>query len=281
MTPSFSDLTYFYEAANCLNLSQAAKKLGVTQPSLSIAINRLENLLSTSLFIRHRQGVTLTKSGEKLKNHVSDLILKWKNTESSIHALSNEVSGKISIGCLAAMAPHLSQLTADLLTKHPMLEIQFINDLSAHMTDGVIAGTLDIAIVYDPVKHPDLIMRKIKDIELSFWRSKTGATNDNVVICDPQVFQIQKLLKDFENYAAAPRICSVKQYEMTAHLAASGAGLGIMPSCLVGKKYNDILARVEHAPAIICEMYLIFRGENRNLQAREVVLTALKNAIPV
>lgn len=280
MTPSFSDLSYFYEAANSLNLSQAAKKLGVTQPSLSIAINRLEKTLDAPLFIRHRQGVTLTQSGERLKNHVKDLLLKWKSTQSSLQSLHDDVNGKVSIGCHAAIAPHISQLTTDLLVAHPLLEIQFKNDLSTRMTEAVIDGTLDIGIVYDPIKHPDLIMRKVQDIELTFWQSRSVATNREIIICDPQIPQMQKLLKELEKSQPVARICAVNQYEMTANLAACGAGMGIMPSCVVAKQYSDKITRVENAPALFCEMYLIYRSENRNMQAREVVLAALKKAIP-
>lgn len=280
MTPSFSDLTYFYEAAHELNLSQAAKKLGVTQPSLSIAINRLEKSLDAPLFIRHRQGVTLTQSGERLKNHVKDLLLKWKNTQSSIQSLSNEVNGSVSVGCHIALAPHLSQVTSELLQKHPLLEIQFRNDSSARMTESVIDGTLDIAIVYDPIKHPDLIMRKVQDVELTFWQSSSCNTNHEIIICDPQVPVMQRLLKEIEKSQSAVRVCSVGLYDMTANLTSCGAGLGIMPTCVVAKQYSDKLTRVENAPALTCEMFLIYRSENRDMQAREVVLAALKSLIP-
>lgn len=280
MTPSFSDLTYFYEAAHALNLSHAAKKLGVTQPSLSIAINRLEKSLDAPLFIRHRQGVTLTQSGERLKNHVKDLLLKWKNTQSSIQSLSDDVSGKVSIGCHAALAPHLSQVTSELLQSHPLLEIQFRIDTSVRMTEAVIDGTLDIAIVYDPVKHPDLIMRKIQDIELTFWQSSSSPTNHEIIICDPQIPQMQKLLKEMEKIKSVARICSIGQYDMIANLTSCGAGLGILPSCVVGKLYSDKVTRVVNAPAIQCEMFLIYRSENRTMQARTVVLNALKSLIP-
>lgn len=280
MTPSFSDLTYFYEAANVLNLSQAAKKLGVTQPSLSIAINRLEKTLDTPLFIRHRQGVTLTQSGERLKDHVKDLLLKWKSTQSSIQSLSDNVNGSVSIGCHAALAPHLSQVTFELLQKHPLLEIKFRHDASVRMTESVIDGTLDIAIVYDPIKHPDLIMRKVQDIELTFWQSSRCTTNHEIIIGDPQIPQMHKLIKEIEKLQPVARICTVGQYEMTANLVSCGAGLGILPSCVVGKQYSDKVTRVEHAPSILCEMYLIYRSENRDMRAREVVLNALKSLIP-
>lgn len=279
MTPSFSDLTYFYEAANALNLSQAAKKLGVTQPSLSIAINRLEKSLSAPLFIRHRQGVTLTQSGERLQLHVKELLDKWKNTQSSIDALSNQVSGKVSIGCHAALAPFISEIAARLLETYPQLEIQFKNDLSVRTTECVIAGTLDIGIVYDPIKHPDLVMKKITDIELTFWQGKDFSANREVVICDPQLAQSQALLRAYEKSQPIARLCTVNSHDMTAHLVACGAGVGILPVCVVKKQYTDKLQRLNDAPVYVSEMFLIYRSENRNMQAREVVLTALKQAI--
>jgi len=61
MLPSAAELEYFLEVANTLNLSRASERLGLSQPSLSLAIKRLELSIGTQLFIRHKQGVTLTQ----------------------------------------------------------------------------------------------------------------------------------------------------------------------------------------------------------------------------
>lgn len=279
MSPSFNDLSYFFEAANLLNFSQAAQKLHVSQPTLSLAINRLESLLDTSLFIRHHQGVTLTQSGERLYQHVSLLLDQWRKTQASIQSLHSEVSGKITIGCHPVLAPQLGSITSALLSSHPLLDIQLRHEQSDKMTELVITGALDIALVYDPLKHPDLVMIKVDEFEMTFWESIEVATNYNIVICNPEVRSMHTLAKAYEQQHEVTRVCSVNNYEMTAHLVANGAGIGILPACIVDKFYKNLLQQMKTAPSLPVELFLIYRGENRNMQARNVVLNAIKDYI--
>lgn len=281
MLPSFSDLTYFYEAANTKNLSQAAKKLGVTQPSLSMAITRLEKSFSTPLFIRHPKGVTLTQSGERLLCHVSDLIHKWHITASSVEELSEEVQGKITIGCHASVGVILNQVTANILEKYSRIEIEFHHDFSVNMTEQIITGNLDIALVTDPIPHPDLIMIKVDDKEMTFWQPIGIAGNPDVIIYDSNLPQIKDLLQLYESGHSYNRLCHANNLEMVAHLTTSGAGIGILPECLVRKFFSDKLERVANCPSVFSKMFLVFRSENKNNRAREVVLTELKNLIAI
>ena len=66
MLPSHSDLHYFLAIAQAGNLTHAATRLGISQPSLSLAMQRLETAMGSSLIIRSRLGVKLTKAGERL-----------------------------------------------------------------------------------------------------------------------------------------------------------------------------------------------------------------------
>lgn len=279
MAPSFTDLTYFYEVADALNFSHAAKKLGVSQPSLSIAISRLEKLLKVELFIRSNQGVTLTQPGQRLFNHVGELLEKWQETESSVQALNQEVSGKVMIGCHSSLISHMTHLVTRFLETYPSLEIQVLNDTSLKTTQKVIDGSLDIGIVFEPIKHSDLIMHKIKNIEITFWISTEGNFDSSVIICDPQLTQIQFLLGEFKKRQNINRLCQVNNLEMAAQLTVAGAGIGILPACFVNLGYETRLKRLAHAPLFHGEMYLIHRGENRKMLARKTVLSAIKKLI--
>ena len=64
MVPSAAELEYFLEVSSTLNLSRASERLGISQPSLSLAIKRLEQSVGTELFIRHKHGVTLTQAAD-------------------------------------------------------------------------------------------------------------------------------------------------------------------------------------------------------------------------
>lgn len=66
MLASPHDLTYFIELSGTLNFSRASERIGISQPSLSAAIKRLEHAIGTPLFLRGKNGVTLTPAGKRL-----------------------------------------------------------------------------------------------------------------------------------------------------------------------------------------------------------------------
>lgn len=279
MAPSFVDLTYFYETACSLNFSRAAAKLGVSQPTLSYAIGRLETKLNTSLFIRHSQGVTLTLPGQRLQIHVAELIQQWKKTEHSIQSLNQEISGQVSIGGQTTLIRPIASLVASLLQKHNRLEIKIINESSDILTNRIIEGVIDIGIVVDPIPHPDLVMVEIDEVELTFWVSSQVKTDESIIIYDMERKQLRELLKKYEKINPSIRYCSSNNHQLTAELTANGAGIGILAACYVELEYKLKLKRLTNAPVHFGKMYLIYRGENRKMLARETVLTAIKELI--
>lgn len=79
---NLNQLTYFVTLAQIENYTRAAKRLDITQPSLSHAISNLEKELKVPLFERHGRNVTMTKYGEMFLKYVQDslhiLNLGWR-----------------------------------------------------------------------------------------------------------------------------------------------------------------------------------------------------------
>ncbi|WP_369028091.1 LysR family transcriptional regulator, partial [Nocardia farcinica] len=71
-------LRYFAAVAEEGNLTRAAQRLYVSQPSLTKQIRRLEELLGVSLFVRSRTGMGLTEAGNALARSVPPLLTDWQ-----------------------------------------------------------------------------------------------------------------------------------------------------------------------------------------------------------
>lgn len=285
MLPSPAELTYFFEIASCLNFSRASERLGVSQPSLSFAIKRLENTLGINLFIRHKQGVTLTPAGEQLLAQVKPLLHHWENTKIQAISLHNEVRGKVTIGCRSATSLLLGGFLRNLLEKHPRLEIDFKFQSPQKTTEAVIDSSVDIGIVINPLQHYDLVIHKIDDMETSLW---VGHGNQNiqnidsgeaVIICEPNVPHSQILLRQLEklNFRIG-RILKVNSLEAIANFTIEGCGIGILPACFATNMYSDKLKKIEGMPVCTDDICLIYRHENKNVQAISTVIAALKRA---
>ena len=270
-----TDLTYFIEIAATENVSRAAERLAISQPSLSQAILRIEHEIGEAVFIRHKRGMTLTPAGKELLIHARGLIETWNTIRTKSVASMQEVRGRYVIGCHPSVALYsLSGFLPNALKKHPQLEIQLTHDLSRRITEGVISSRIDVGIVVNPVRHPDLIIQKIADDEVTFWQSQkrakeTSASKTEVLICDPDLSQSQALLKNLKGVPFEfTRTLTSGSLEVVADLTASGTGVGILPTRVAGLARVP-LVRVKGAPVFRDEICIIRRVETKKVAAVE------------
>lgn len=266
MLPSSSDLTYFLEVAQAGNLTHAAERLGISQPSLTLAMQRLESSVGAALLIRSRQGVKLTKAGEKVLLETRQLIAFWEELRGGAVDAMNEVKGRFILGCHPSVAIYsLPLFLPSLLNAHPGLEIGLHHDLSRHITRGVLDMVLDFGIVINPTPHPDLVMKLLgKDI-VTLWKTKS-LKNPDVLICDPSLNQSQKILQTMKKQGHEfTRVIESSNLEVITRLADCGAGVGLLPTRVV-EAQNTSLVKVKDAPERLDEIYLIYRVENKKVR---------------
>ena len=284
MLPSPAELEYFLEVTNALNFSRASERLGISQPSLSLAIKRLEQTIGTDVFIRHKQGVTLTQAGKQLLLHVRQLLQFWETTRSQALASQQEIQGNFTLGCHSTIAIHMvSKFLPSLLDKHPKLEIHLKHNISRKIMEQVINLSIDIGMVVNPIKHPDLIIRKLQTDEITFWSASEPHPSQDIhsgqaiLICDPAMTQVNTLLKKIKKMNLSfGRIVTSDNLEVMANLIANGCGIGILPTC-VAESQTPQLKKIPNAPVFHDELCLIYRNENRNVKAVQVIINTIKD----
>jgi len=165
MTPSFSDITYFIEVASTLNITRAAGRLGVTQPTLSAAIKRLEATLGIDLLVRSKSGVQLTKAGIEFVTKSRQLLLNWDQIKADVLNTRDAICGEYIIGCHPSVALYsLSGFLPGLISVNRELSIKLVHDLSRKITEKVINFEADFGIVINPIKHPGHLSPKLLKI---------------------------------------------------------------------------------------------------------------------
>ena len=276
MIPSPADLTYFIEVANTLNVSRAAERLAISQPSLSLAIKRLEKSVGAPLLARSKRGVTLTQAGKQLLNHARHLLQTWEGVRTQALASVNEIQGSYAIGCHPSVALNLlGDFLPQLLQDHPQLDITLRHDLSRKVAEEVVSHKADIGIVVNPVAHPDLVIHQLCQDEVTLWHAPKNA-NKSVLICDPDLLQSQSLLKKLKKAGMEfTRMVTSGNLEVIADLTAHGAGIGILPA-KVAVRTRQKLSRVPRAPVFYDEHCLIFRVENKNVKAIQALSSAIR-----
>ena len=284
--PSASDLSYFFEAASTLNFSRAAERLGISQPSLSLSIQRIEAILGEPIFLRSKRGVTLTQAGRQLFGHTRTLMQAWSEVRTKATASVGEIGGRYVIGCHPSVAIFsLPGFLADAMAKHPKLELQLVHDLSRKITEGVISASLDMGIVVNPVRHPDLLLQKIAEDNVAFWQPATSSRvsaikNSDVLIYNPEMMQSQTLIKKlFKSGVHIARTIETSNLEVIAELTASHCGIGILPT-RVALKASKKLMRVVKTPVFQDEIYIAMRSENRGIATLKYLRDAIIKNFP-
>lgn len=283
MTPSPADLTYFIEVAKSSNLSRASESLGISQPSLTLAMRRLEETVGAPLLVRHKRGVTLTKAGEQLLAHARELMQRWETIKSSALASMHDVQGAITIGCHPSVALYsLPVFLPALMAEHPKLEVRLKHDLSRRITESVISLKVDIGISVNPVRHPDLVINKLDDDTISLWckdpkqSTKQLADGSAIILCDPEMTQAQAILAQLKKSGLQyGRLLSTSNLEIIASLCKHDGGIGILPA-RIAAEYG--LLPIPNSPTYEDEICVLYRGENRNVRAIQVIVESIKKS---
>lgn len=174
----FRVLKYFLAVAQEENISAAAERLHVTQPTLSRQLKDLEEELGKTLFIRGSRKITLTEEGMMLRKRAEEITELVQKTENEI-ALSDEtVAGDIFIGAGETDAMRfIAQVMRKVQMQYPDIHYHIVSGNTADLTDRFENGLLDFCFLftdinelkYDSLKIPisdtwGVLMRKDSEL---------------------------------------------------------------------------------------------------------------------
>lgn len=275
--PSPADLKYFLEVYNVRNISRAAERLGITQPSLSLSLKRLEALLTVKLFARSKSGVEPTKEGDILAKDVEALLIEWSRIGDKAKDANQTVKGSVRIGCHASVAlyavkPWIKTLT----TKYDELDVFFEHDLSRKILEQIVSFKLDVGLVINPVAHPDLVIKKLVSDEVTLRRSKNKGVQTSTLIYDPALTQVQSLLGALKKKKITfERHLTTSNLEFVEHLTSLGVGVGVLPSRVCKSPTAVFEPSLKSFKDELC---LVYRADLPKTKSFEVVIDEIKGS---
>ncbi len=144
-------LRAFLETADAGSVSGAARGLGLSQPSLSLQIRRLEQQLGIRLFQRHGRGVALTDSGKALYPRARRILDEMRATEDAVRRESAVRESRLTVGAIPTIAPYvLPDALRRLRARDSDLRVELREDYSAVLAKLLLEGALDVAIAALP-----------------------------------------------------------------------------------------------------------------------------------
>jgi len=141
-------LDYFTQLADTGNFTQAAKKIGIAQPALSIAIKKLEQQLGLNLINRSDKNDVLTAEGKVLYQAAGQLLAHAQQVEQQLQELKDLNSGVVRFGVSAMMGSHyFPQVLVAFKQQYPNITVQLFEQGTAALETMLLNGEVDIALI--------------------------------------------------------------------------------------------------------------------------------------
>lgn len=145
-------LEYFLAVVESGNVSKAAQKLHLTQPTLTRQLQQLEEIYGTRLFIRGSRQITLTNSGIILKRRAKEMLDLQDKTAAEIRKSEYDISGEITIGCGESSGnKFLPVVLKEFSKRYPKIKYNIYTAGSNQNKEKINEGLIDVAIVLEPI----------------------------------------------------------------------------------------------------------------------------------
>jgi LysR family hydrogen peroxide-inducible transcriptional activator len=152
MKATISQLEYIIALDTYRHFGKAAEHSFITQPTLSMQINKLEDNLGVKIFDRSRQPVVPTELGAMILEQARKVVNEAKKMEEIIEDQKLEVSGTLKIGVIPTIAPYLLPLFAkSFMNKYPAIHIQVQELLTDDTLAKLKSEEIDVGILVGPL----------------------------------------------------------------------------------------------------------------------------------
>ncbi|MBO4224415.1 MULTISPECIES: LysR family transcriptional regulator [Bradyrhizobium] len=163
---SLRALSYVVETADAGSVTEAAKRLNVSQPSISAALSQMEAELGIQIFIRHlAKGVTLSPAGQRLVNDARLLLNHARDFAKSAQSLGSTLHGEIVVGSFLTLATRfMPGLLAGFRTRQPGISVKLEEGDQQEIIDGLISGRTELALSYSFAVPDEIVGEKFCEL---------------------------------------------------------------------------------------------------------------------
>jgi len=283
-------LRAFLETADAGSMSAAARQLGISQPSLTVQVQRLEQHLGTRLFQRHGRGVALSEAGKTLYPRARKILDEMRATERAVRHERDERANRLTVGAIPTIAPYvLPGALQRLRARAPDVRVEFREDYSAVLAKLVSDGALDVAIAALPYgfEHVDTeplgVDRLVAAVPSDHPAARAGRITLAQLRDAPAVTldaahclgaQVSGFCSHHDVNAAV--VCHTSQLATVLELVGAGLGVSIVPA-IAAARYNT--PRCAYVPLVGHDLHREIVAVWRRGSARSPAAEALVECV--
>ena len=155
---TFQQLEYIVALSKTKHFVNAAEMCGVTQPTLSMMIQKLEDELDVKIFDRSRHPIEITKVGLKIIEQAQTTLCQLNRIKELVSSEKGDVSGNINIAIIPTVAPYLlPKFFSEFRSMYPELSFKISEMRTDTIEKKLLLGEIDMAILSTPLMNPNIL----------------------------------------------------------------------------------------------------------------------------
>jgi len=256
---TLTELRYVVALAQERHFGRAAQKCFVTQPTLSLALAKLEDELGLKLFERNKNEVLLTARGREIVEQSRKVLDEVGKIQQIARGGKDQLSGAFRLGVIPIIGPYLLPDLVPILRKRaPQMPLAIEENLTGNLAPMLRDGELDAVIVALPFSIPGVKTQGVYEEPFSVvvpeghrWEHRKGVkpselSDENLLVLNNgHCFRDQVLEAcPGQSNTALPEGRAGSSLETIRNMVASGLGISVLPSTALTPRYASRLLKV-------------------------------------
>lgn len=251
---TLNELRYIVAVARERHFGRAAEACFVSQPTLSVAVKKLEDELGVTLFERGQGEVSVTPIGQQIVAQAQRVVEEASAIREIARHGQNQLAGPLRLGAIYTVGPYLlPQLVANLAELAPEMPLVIEENYTANLSGRLKQGELDVIIISLPFEEPGILTRALYDEPFVVllpsshpWNRREvvdsgSLASENVLLLGPghcfreQILQAcPECRQGASSDSGLQRSLEGGSLETIRYMVASGIGITILPCTAAG-----------------------------------------------
>jgi LysR family hydrogen peroxide-inducible transcriptional activator len=256
---TLTELRYVVALAQERHFGRAAQKCFVTQPTLSLALAKLEDELGVKLFERNKNEVLVTAKGQGIVEQARRVLDEVGKIQQLAKGGQDQLSGALRLGAIPTIGPYLLPDLIPILRKRaPAMPLVIEENLTGNLAPMLRDGELDVVLIALPFALPGVKTQVVYEEPFSVvvpeghkWGSRRDvkpqdlAGENLLVLNNGHCFREQVLEAcPGQSNTALPEGRAGSSLETIRHMVASGLGVSVLPASALTARYATKLLKV-------------------------------------
>ena len=304
---TLTELKYIITLSRTLHFGEAAKQCYVSQPTLSVAVKKLEEQLGVAIFERGRHALMITSVGQRIIDQAERVLAEAALIEQIALADKDPLNSVFRLGAIYTVGPYLyPKLVPTIRQTAGKMPLYVEEDFTASLREKLCQGVLDAAVIASPFTANDVVVKELyKEAFVVLMPAdhplaqKAAIKHDDLIdeailllgeghcLRDQVLAACPAIQRSLDaNNATSKMIAEGSSLETIKYMVASGLGITLLPASAAAFSEQESVSggtvvRPFSAPAPTRTIALAWRASFPRHQAIDLVVAAIRQSSDV